>query len=88
MIRPSRVTSITLPYLGIDDELLLPVAELEWTSQFGITNSWGVSSVLQTYDNLAHVPSAAERGGLPHDLLRLQNSWALLLAEIARRIRT
>ena len=26
------------------------------TYQFGITNSWGVSSVFQTYDNVAHVP--------------------------------
>jgi len=26
------------------------------TFQFGITNSWGVSSVFQTYDNVAHTP--------------------------------
>ena len=26
------------------------------THQFGITNSWGVSSVFQTYDNVAHIP--------------------------------
>ncbi len=26
------------------------------TYQFGITNSWGVSSVFQTYDNVAHLP--------------------------------
>jgi hypothetical protein len=26
------------------------------TYQFGITNSWGVSSVFQTYDNVAHIP--------------------------------
>jgi hypothetical protein len=25
------------------------------TYQFGITNSWGVSSVFQTYDNVAHI---------------------------------
>ena len=26
------------------------------TYQFGITNSWGVSSVFRTYDNVAHIP--------------------------------
>jgi len=26
------------------------------TYQFGITNSWGVSGVLSTYDNVAHTP--------------------------------
>jgi hypothetical protein len=26
------------------------------TYQFGITNSWGVSGVFQTYDNVAHIP--------------------------------
>jgi len=25
------------------------------TYQFGITNSWGVGSVFQTYDNVAHI---------------------------------
>jgi hypothetical protein len=24
--------------------------------QLGITNSWGVSSVMTTYDNVAHIP--------------------------------
>jgi len=26
------------------------------TYQFGVTNSWRVSRVLQTYDNVAHIP--------------------------------
>jgi len=26
------------------------------TNQFGVTNSWGVSSIFQTYDNVAHIP--------------------------------
>ncbi len=29
---------------------------LNGTYQFGITNSWGVSSVFQTYDDIAHLP--------------------------------
>jgi len=36
-------------------ELLFPMS-VNGTYQFGITNSWGVSSVFQTYDNVAHVP--------------------------------
>jgi len=36
-------------------ELSFPMS-VNGTYQFGITNSWGVSSVFQTYDNLAHVP--------------------------------
>jgi hypothetical protein len=28
--------------------------------QFGITDSWGVSSVFQTYDNVAHIPALHE----------------------------
>ena len=26
------------------------------TYQFGITNSWGISSVFQTYSNVVHIP--------------------------------
>ena len=26
------------------------------TYQFGVSNSWGVSSVFQTYDDIAHLP--------------------------------
>jgi hypothetical protein len=36
-------------------ELSFPTS-VNGTYQFGITNSWGVSSVFQTYDNVAHVP--------------------------------
>ena len=36
-------------------ELSFPMS-VNGTYQFGITNSWGVSSVFQTYDNLAHIP--------------------------------
>ena len=57
----------SLPYLGVDDELLLAVAEVErlledvgyastGTYQFGMTNSWGVSSVFQTYNSVSHLP--------------------------------
>jgi len=36
-------------------ELSFPMT-VNGTYQFGITNSWGVSSVFQTYDNVAHIP--------------------------------
>ena len=36
-------------------ELSFPMS-VNGTYQFGITNSWGVSSVFQTYDNVAHLP--------------------------------
>ncbi len=28
--------------------------------QFGVTNSWGVSDVFQTYDSVAHLPQPPE----------------------------
>ena len=37
-------------------ELSFPMS-VNGTYQFGITNSWGVSSVFQTYNNIAHLPS-------------------------------
>jgi hypothetical protein len=36
-------------------ELSFPMS-VNGTYQFGITNSWGVSGVLSTYDNVAHTP--------------------------------
>ncbi len=36
-------------------ELSFPMS-VNGTYQFGITNSWGVSSVFQTYDNIVHIP--------------------------------
>jgi hypothetical protein len=36
-------------------ELSFPMS-VNGTYQFGITNSWGVSSVFQSYDNVAHIP--------------------------------
>jgi hypothetical protein len=36
-------------------ELSFPMS-VSGTYQFGITNSWGVSSVFRTYDNVAHIP--------------------------------
>jgi hypothetical protein len=36
-------------------ELSFPMS-MNGTYQFGITNSWGVSSVFQTYDNVVHTP--------------------------------
>ena len=42
-------------YYGFYD-LSFPM-DTNGTYQFGITNSWGVSSVFQTYDNAVHLPS-------------------------------
>jgi hypothetical protein len=36
-------------------ELSFPMS-VNGTYQFGITNSWGVTTVFQTYDNVAHIP--------------------------------
>ena len=36
-------------------ELSFPMS-VNGTYQFGITNSWGVCSVFQTYDNVSHIP--------------------------------
>jgi len=41
-------------YYGFYD-LSFPMS-VNGTYQFGITNSWGVSGVFQTYDNVAHIP--------------------------------
>jgi hypothetical protein len=41
-------------YYGFYD-LSFPMS-VNGTYQFGTTNSWGVSSVFQTYDNVAHIP--------------------------------
>jgi len=51
------------------------------TYQSGISNSWGVSSVFQTYDNIAHIPPLAERGVFSDDLLRVPSGRPLLLGE-------
>jgi len=51
---PSGTVVISLPrYYGFY-ELSFPMS-VNGTYQFGITNSWGVSSVFQTYDNVAHL---------------------------------
>jgi hypothetical protein len=41
-------------YYGFYD-LSVPMS-VNGTYQFGITDSWGLSSVFQTYDNVAHIP--------------------------------
>jgi hypothetical protein len=59
LIVNESLTSNTEPpapagYHGFYD-LSFPLS-VNGTYQFGITNSWGVSSVFQTYDNVAHIP--------------------------------
>jgi hypothetical protein len=59
LIVNDSLTSNTVPpspsgYFGFC-ELSFPMS-VNGTYQFGITNSWGVSSVFQTYDNVAHIP--------------------------------
>jgi hypothetical protein len=58
------------------------------TYQFGITNSWGVSSVFQTYKNVTHIPSP------PNEEYFLMTFFGFLmvglyfLGKIAKRTRT
>jgi hypothetical protein len=59
LIISDSLTSNTEPpspsgYYGFYD-LSFPM-RVNGTYQFGITNSWGVSSVFQTYDSVAHIP--------------------------------
>jgi hypothetical protein len=59
LIVNQSLTSNTEPpspsgYYGFYD-LSFPMS-VNGTYQFGITNSWGVSSLFQSYDNVAHIP--------------------------------
>ena len=53
-LTPNTVLPSPLGYYGFN-ELSFPMS-VNGTYQFGITNSWGVSSVFQIYDNIAHIP--------------------------------
>jgi hypothetical protein len=67
-------------------ELSFPMS-VNGTYRFGITNSWGVSSVFQTYDNVAHIPPP------PNEQYFLMTFFGFLvvglyfLGKLAKRIR-
>ena len=52
--RAEHRTALPSGYYGFY-ELSFPMS-VNGTYQFGITNSWGVSSIFQTYDNAVHIP--------------------------------
>jgi hypothetical protein len=56
-------------------ELSFPMSA-NGTYQFGMTNSWGVSSVFQTYDNVAHLPPS------PNEEYFLMTFFGVLVAGI------
>ncbi|MDA4120420.1 MAG: hypothetical protein OK436_07510, partial [Thaumarchaeota archaeon] len=68
-------------------ELSFPMS-VNGTYQFGITNSWGVSSVFQTYNNIAHIPPP------PNEVYFLMTFFGFLIiglyfmGKIAKRVRT
>ena len=58
------------------------------TYQFGITNSWGVSSVFQTYDNVAHLPPPPNEEYFLTAFFGFLLVGLYFLGKIARRTRT
>lgn len=57
------------------------------TYQFGITNSWGVSSVFQTYDNVVHLPSPPDEEYFLLTFFGFLIIGLCFLGKIARRTR-
>ncbi len=53
-LTPNTVSPSPAGYFGFY-ALSFPMSD-NGTYQFGFTNSWGVSSVFSTYDNVAHIP--------------------------------
>jgi hypothetical protein len=53
-LTPNTVPPSPSGYFGFY-AISFPMSE-NGTYEFGITNSWGISSVFSTYDNIAHIP--------------------------------
>ena len=68
-------------------ELSFPMS-VNGTYQFGITNSWGVSSVFQTYDNVAHSPPPPDEEYFLMTFFGFLVVGLFFLGKIARRIKT
>jgi hypothetical protein len=57
------------------------------TYKFGITNSWGMSSVITTYDNVAHTPPAPSEEYFLTTFFGFLAVGLYLLGNIAKRTR-
>jgi hypothetical protein len=68
-------------------ELSFPMS-VNGTYQFGITNSWGVSSVFQTYDNVAHIPPPPNEEYFLMTFFGFFIVGLYFLGKIAKRTRT
>ena len=68
-------------------ELSFPMS-VNGAYQFGITNSWGVSSVFQTYDNVAHIPAPPDEEYFLMTFFGFLVAGLYFLGKIAKRIRT
>jgi hypothetical protein len=68
-------------------ELSFPMS-VNGTYQFGITNSWGVSSVLQTYGNVAHIPQPPNEEYLLMAFFGFLVVGLYFLGKIAKQTRT
>jgi hypothetical protein len=85
-LTPNTEPPSPLGYYGFY-ELSFPMS-LNGTYQFGITNSWAVSSVFSTCDNIAHIPPP------PNEEYFLMTFFGFLvvglyfLGKIAKRART
>jgi hypothetical protein len=56
------------------------------TYEFGITNSWEVSSVFQTYDNVAHIPPPPDEEYFLMTFFGFLVVGLYLLGKIARKL--
>jgi hypothetical protein len=91
LIVNESLTSNTQPlspsgYFGFY-ELSFPMS-VNGTYQFGMTNSWGVSSVFQTHDNVAHVPPPLDEKYFLMTFFGFLVVWSYFLGKIARRTQT
>jgi hypothetical protein len=58
------------------------------TYQFGVTNSWGVRSVFQTYDSVARMPAPPDEEYFLMTLFGFLVIGLYFMGKIAKRART
>jgi hypothetical protein len=83
---PITVPPSPLGYYGFY-QLAFPMS-VNGTYQFGITNSWGVSSVFQTYDNVAHIPAPPDEEYFMMTFFGFLVIGLYFMGKIAKRPRT
>jgi hypothetical protein len=83
---PNTVPPSPLGYYGFY-QLSFPMS-VNGTYQFGITNSWGVSSVLQTYENAAHIPPPPDEEYFLMTFFGFLVVGLYFMGKIAKRART